>query len=255
MTRRNLIATPAAALAASSAAPAKKSLFQLRLLKLRNGPENQRQRAAEFLKAVVPAAKRAGVGPIGVFSSSIAEGGPFLLVLTSHPGFAELEANHAKLEADAEYRKAVDAWYAGGLPYVRQEVSLLRAFDSMPAIEAPPAEGRKSPRIFELRTYESNTLATLRRKMKMFDDGEVAIFRRAGLLPVFFGETLIGRNMPNLVYMVAHDDLAAREQNWRRFGADPDWQKLRSQPGLGDAEIVSNISNALLSPLPFSDIR
>jgi hypothetical protein len=30
---------------------------------------------------------------------------------------------------------------------------------------------------------------------------------------------------------------------------------LRAQPGLSDAEIVSNISNAILRPLPFSPIR
>ncbi len=91
--------------------------------------------------------------------------------------------------------------------------------------------------------------------MKMFDDGEIAIFRRTGLLPVFFGETIVGRNMPNLTYMVAFDDLAARENNWRTFANDPEWLKLRATPGLSDAEIVSNISNYLVRPTPFSDIR
>lgn len=250
-----MTAFAAAVAAGRAAAPAKKCLLELRLIRLRNGPDNQRQRATDFLKAYLPAAHRAGISPVGVFSSSIAEGSPFLLVLKSYPGWAEVEACLAKVDADPEYRKAVDAWYAGGLPYVRQEVSLLRAFDAMPAVAVPPAEGRKSPRIFELRVYESNNFLTLQRKIKMFEDGEIDIFRRLGLLPVFFGETVFGRNMPNLTYMVAHDDLAARERNWRTFGADPEWKKLRAQPGLSDAEIVSNISASLLSPLPFSDIR
>jgi hypothetical protein len=89
----------------------------------------------------------------------------------------------------------------------------------------------------------------------MFDDAEIKIFRRCGMLPVFFGETLIGRNLPNLTYMLAYDDLAARDKVWKMFGADPEWQKLRSTPGLTDPEIVSNISNAILRPLPFSPIR
>jgi hypothetical protein len=89
----------------------------------------------------------------------------------------------------------------------------------------------------------------------MFDDEEIAIFRRCGILPVFFGETIVGTHMPNLTYMVAYDDLAARDKAWRAFGADPDWQRLRARPDLADAEIVSNISNAILRPLPFSDIR
>jgi hypothetical protein len=166
-----------------------------------------------------------------------------------------MEAAQARLEADPEWRKLRDPWYAAGLPYVRLEVSLLRAFGGFPTIAVPPTEGRKTPRLFELRVYESNTYATLERKIKMFEDGEIDIFRRVGLLPVFFGRTLYGRNLPNLTYMLAYDDLAARERNWRAFGGDPEWKKLREQPGLSDAEIVSNISSSLLSPLPFSEIR
>ena len=52
-----------------------------------------------------------------------------------------------------------------------------------------------------------------------------------------------------------NDDLAAREKAWKTFGADPEWQKLRSAPGNSDAEIVSNSSISILSPLPFSPIR
>jgi len=250
-----MTASAAVSLGASAAAPSKKCVCELCRFQLRNGPENQRQRAADFLKAYLPMAKRAGIGPIGVFSSVVAEGAPFLLMLLSYPGLAEMEAADAKLTTDPEFHKAVMAWYAGGLPYVRIEVSLLRAFGGFPAIAVPPTEGRKAPRLFELRVYESPTYLTLERKVKMFEAGEIDIFRRADLLPVFFGQTLVGRNMPNLTYMVAHDDWAARERNWRAFGDDPEWKKLRAQPGLGDVEIVSNISNTLLSPLPFSEIR
>ena len=109
--------------------------------------------------------------------------------------------------------------------------------------------------MFELRTYESNNFHTLHRKIKMFDDGEIAIFRKDGIQPVFFGETVVGRNMPSLTYMVSYETLAAREQAWSRFVADPAWLELRAKPGLSDAEIVSNISNTILRPLPFSRIR
>ncbi len=138
---------------------------------------------------------------------------------------------------------------------MRMESSILRAFESIPDIEVPPGDAKRKPRIFELRTYESNSARASKTKIKMFNDAEIKIFRRSGMLPVFFGETLIGRNLPNLTYMLAYDDLAARDKVWSAFGADPEWQKLRSTPGLTDAEIVSNISNALLRPLPFSPIR
>ena len=75
------------------------------------------------------------------------------------------------------------------------------------------------------------------KKIEMFNDaGEIKIFRRVGLNPVFFGETLVGRNMPNLTYMVAFDDMAAREKAWNAFRVDPEWVKLRSRPDLADAE-------------------
>ena len=41
----------------------------------------------------------------------------------------------------------------------------------MPVIEPPPVEPGKPARIFELRTYESNNAATLRRKVRMFEQG------------------------------------------------------------------------------------
>jgi hypothetical protein len=257
MNRRNFVVSAAGASLAGAAQPAaaKNAVFELRYYRLRNGV--QVQRTQQFLgKVFVPAARRAGVGPMGFFSSVIAPESPFVLCLLSYPSLAGMDAALAKLAADKEYASASEEYNAvGELNFMRMESSLLRAFDTVPQIEVPPTEGGRPARVFELRTYESNNPKTLKRKIKMFDDAEIAIFRRCGLLPVFFGETLIGRNLPNLTYMVAYDDMAARDKAWRAFGADPEWQKLRAQPELADALIVSNISNAILRPLAFSAIR
>jgi len=155
-----------------------------------------------------------------------------------------------KLGVDKPYQKELTALDSnGGLSYVRMEITLLRAFGSMPEVEGLTPEPGKPPRVFELRTYESNNPVTLRQKIGCLKKGgEIAIFRRVGLTPVFFGETIAGRNMPNLTYMLVYDSLAAREKSWAAFGADPDWQKLRTHPGWTDPEIVSNISNILLRP-------
>jgi hypothetical protein len=76
------------------------------------------------------------------------------------------------------------------------------------------------------------------------------------MAPVFFGQAVLaGRNIPKISYMLAYQDLAARDPLWRAFSADPEWQKLRAQPGLSDAEIVSNITNEILRPLAASQIR
>jgi len=203
-----------------------------------------------------PALKRAGAGPLGFFMSVIAPDSPFILALAAFPGMAAMETAREKEAADQEYIRGRDAYNSGpGLSYERLESSLLRCFDVMPAVEPPPNDGKRASKIFELRMYESNNGTTLARKINMFNEGEAGIFKRLGMQPVFFAETLVGARMPSLVYMLSYDDLAARDRLWKAFGSDAEWLKLRAQPGYSDAEIVSNISNTILRPLPFSDIR
>jgi hypothetical protein len=232
------------------------TFLELRRIQLRNSPDNQRQRHNEFLREHLAGFQRAGATATGAWASSIAPNGPFLLTLVAYPSFSAIEQIFAKVAADSAYQKAADAFNSQpGLNYERMESTILRAFDGFPNIVPPPNDGKRPPRLFELRTYESNTTATLRRKIKMFNDGEIGAFQRAGAQPVFFAETIAGPNQPSLTYMLSYEDLAGRDKVWKAFGADPEWQKLRSTPGLSDAEIVSNISNYLVTPLPFSQIR
>ena len=169
---------------------------------------------------------------------------------------ASIEATREKLSADRDFLAAADEYNSmTELSYIRMESSLLWAFPSMPNVVPPPHGENQEPHIFELRTYEAPNDKALARKIKMFGDGEIDIFRRSGMLTVFFGQTIIGSRMPNLTYMLAYQDLTARDKAWRAFSADPEWQKLRATPGLSDAEVVNNISNAILRPLPFSQIR
>jgi len=240
----SLSAAGASASVASGAPADAVQLIELRYYRMRNGA--QVQRTAAFLQQHFgPAAQRAGIGPCGFFSGAIAQDSPSILCVLGYGSFEALSAAAGKLAADKEYAAASDEYNsAAGLNYIRIESSLLGAFDSMRRIDFAPRGA------FELRTYESNNPATLKRKIGMFEQGgEIAIFRRTGISPVFFGETIVGRNMPSLTYMVAFDDLAARAKAWGAFGADPDWRKLKAQPGLSDAELVSNISNSIWSPL------
>src|ERR1700682_2829692 len=255
MNRRNLITGAAALSVPAPGATAKNAIYELRYFRMRNGA--QMIRTSDFLaKFYLPAAQRLGIGPLGFFNALIGEQSPFVLAVTSYTSLASMESAMEKLAVDKEFQKGVGEYNsAGELSYIRMENSVLRAFDSIPNIEVPSGDAKRAPRIFELRTYESPNARASKTKIKMFDDAEIKIFRRCGMLPVFFGETLIGRNLPNLTYMLAYDDLAMRDKVWKTFGADPEWQKLRLTPGLTDPEIVSNISNSILRPLAFSPIR
>ena len=253
--RRQFVGAAASAgLAATPAAAAQqKAFFELRYYHMRNG--SQTQRTSDYLnKCLLPAARRLGIGPLGFFGAVIAEGSPFVLALTSYASADAFAGSMERLAADKDFQQGFDEYNSmTELSYIRMENSLLRAFDCMPSI-APPSGGQH-PRIFELRTYESNNAKAAQRKIRMFNEGEAAIFQRLGMAPVFFGETLVGRNLPNLTYMLSFESMAARDKLWGEFGADAEWQKLRAQPGYSDGEIVSNISNAILRPLDFSPIR
>lgn len=245
------------ALLDSNAAEAQgNSIIELRYIRMRNTADDQMRRTTDFLKnTAVPALKRAGAGPLGFFSSVIAPESPFILALASFPSLAALEAARQKEAADQEYIRGRDAYNSGpGRGYERLDSSLLRCFDVMKQVAPPPADGKRS-RVFELRMYESNNTTTLARKIKMFNEGEAAIFKRLGMQPVFFGETIVGSQQPNLKYMLSYEDLAARDRLWQAFGSDPEWNQLKNRPGLSDPEIVANISNVILRSLPFSLIR
>jgi hypothetical protein len=218
----------------------------------------QPRRLAEFLQAVIPALNRLGHKPVGVFEVVFGLPAPGIFVLTPSSSLDDMVAIEAGLEKDDVFMRAADPYFnalATDPVYVRQELSLLRAFPNVPRIEIPAASAAKGPRLFELRTYESHSERAHRSKVRMFAEmGEVDIFRKCGLTPVFFARTLVGPRMPNLTYMLVHENMAARDKSWDAFRTNPDWKKLASTQGYSDAEIVSNITTVFLRPASYSQI-
>jgi hypothetical protein len=237
-------------------APTAPQLYVWRQYIVRAG--TQPRRLAEFMQAAIPALNRLGHRPIGVFEVVAGVPSPSLFVLTPVGTADRLPAIESGLEKDDAFMRAAEPYFAATAAdpvYMRQEAALLRAFRSMPAIEIPAATATKGPRLFELRTYESHNERAHLAKVRMFDEmGEIAIFRRCGLTPVFFARTLVGPRMPNLVYMLVHENQQARDKSWDAFRTDPEWKKLAATPGYTDPEIVSNITTVLLRPSGYSQI-
>lgn len=231
--------------------------YELRFVQLRNSKANQQRRMTELLeKHHLPMTQRLGIGPVGYFQVYLGPDSPKLVTLATYNSLADLESKRAAMRGDAAWRKAAEELgSADQAPYDRQEVWLLRAFDGMPKLEMPPAGEAQTSHLFDLRTYESESERDSDEKIRMFDTEEIKIFRRCGIHPVFFGKTLFGSKIPNLTYLVRYADLDARSAAWAKFGEDADWKRIRVQPGWSDAEIVSNVSNTFLRPLPFSPIR
>jgi hypothetical protein len=242
--------------ASEGSQPSSREFYELRIYHLRRGP--QQKLMDEFLeRAALPALKRAQVGPVGVFHIMIGPASPSVYVLITHPSLESFATLERRLGDDEEFQRSAAAFVnapATDPAYVRVESSLMLAFESLPHLEVPPAAAKHQGRIFELRTYESHSKRANRKKIEMFDKWEIAIFRRTGLRPVFFGETLAGANLPNLTYLLTFDDMASRDKAWATFIGDPEWKRISSMPGFTDPEIVSNITNVLLSPAPYSEI-
>lgn len=233
-------------------------LLELRHYRLRIGP--MQARFNDYAKNVlVPALNRAGIKPVGAFNVSIGPNSPTVSLLLPHPNAESVvRLDGGMLENDAEYRKGVASVRA--LPptdplMIRIESSLMEAFESVPEVVAPSGPGAAASRVFELRTYESHGRTASRKKMEMFEKGgEIAIFKRLGMAPVFFGRDIIGTRLPSLTYMLVFADMAARDKGWADFGRDPEWEKLRVQPGYSNAEILSGTNVSLLRPTDYSQL-
>ena len=250
MQRRKFITTAAAASALplscvastqilpNEMPPKEKELYEFRTYELKFGG-NQKLLLSYLKDALKPAMMRAGVNHF-MLLEEVAKGGPKkIYLLISYPT-AAIYLQAQNLQGDAAYVAAAATYNAFDKTiYTRYDTWLLHAFDGFPQLEAAP-EGV----IYELRTYESFSEDALRRKIKMFNDDEVPIFRDAGLIPLFFGEMLAGPYRPALTYMIRAKDMEASGQGWQNFLQHPDWNRIKVLPEY--AYTVSNIRNVFL---------
>ncbi len=231
---------------------ASQEFYELRVYTLKN--EDQQQLVENYYQqAAIPALNRLGSKNIGVFRDLKPEGITKLYILIPYKSLADFGTIQEKLGTDAAYLKAGSAYLqapATAPAYERIESSLMKAFAQMPALAVP----EKKDRMFELRRYESASESAGKKKIEMFNKGEIDIFKRTGLMPVFFGETLIGEQRPNLTYMITFEDMAKHDASWKTFGSDPEWKKISSIPEYADAKIVSHITSTFLTPTAFSQI-
>ena len=265
--RRSFLAGSAAAAAAvtvsgsSSGAEDKKSpqeYYELRAYRIAN-TEKQAIIKDYFAKALVPALNRMGIDRVGVFGvmkkkDSDAED-LTLWALIPYKTLDLMTALNGKLAADTAYQSAAKAFLVGSKQdpmYTRIESWLMKAFEGIPVIELPAETKAGKDRIFEMRVYESHNEDAARRKVHMFNNGEMQVMRDTKLAPVFFGEMLIGGNVPNLTYMLSAPDMESHKAHWKAFGAHPEWNRMKVMKMYKGT--VSKIYNYFLKPLKCSQI-
>ncbi|PPK85477.1 NIPSNAP protein [Neolewinella xylanilytica] len=150
------------------------------------------------------------------------------------------------LDDDAVFQSEATEYDAVGADrplYTRFSSWLMNAFDGMPqSVPADPQAG-----LFELRIYEGYSEDATRRKIRMFNESEVQIFKETDLDAVFYGDMIAGPYRPALVYLLQFDDMKERDANWSKFGSHPEWNRIKDLPEFADS--VSNIQRIFLMPV------
>ena len=246
-----LIASTRSVTGAEKSEGAAREYFEIRKYSLKSVEKLDLMHA--YLKeAAIPALNRLGIRQVGVFMPEVPEAVPVVYIVLRYSSLDQF-AKSTQLLADATLQQA-GADYLGApatdAVYERIESWLTQGIEGMPAMVVP----EKGKQVYQLRIYESPSEKTGKKKVEMFNIGELAIFKRCGLAPVFFGETIVGPQMPNLTYMLVFNDTAAKDAAWNNFRGDPEWAKLKTTPGFTDKEIVSHITNLVLVPAPYSQI-
>ena len=266
-TRRNflklsLAASATAALTSVSSAasapgssPAGRTYYELRTYRLKPGAPHTLL-DAYLEKALIPALNARGGQAVGVFTEPEAKDGPAVWVLVPYDSLetmasvnASVNADPAVLAAGADFLKSPTL---ANPAFDRLDTCLLLAFAGLPTLHVPALAKEGKPRVFELRTYESYSELKALKKIDMFNAGEIGVMQELNLSPVFYGQALVGKDLPHLSYMLCSPDRETHKKNWSAFTKHPVWLKLKTDPQY--AETVSKITSRFLVPAAFSQI-
>ena len=237
-------------LAAAEADHSPREYYEWRTYRLAGS--EQQPRVTSFLEqAALPAWQRLGLGPVGVFTETGPQAASAVHVLLTYPTLELFAAERTAVEQDAAYQQAAGEYLSAAQQdpaFERIESSLLVAFAGMPRLAVP----QRRPRVLQLREYHSHSEAKARRKIEMFNAGEIPLFPAVGFENVFFGETLIGPRLPNLKYLIAAETFEDHDANFNKFRVHPTWVAMKDLPEY--AETVSQVLQTFLVPTPFSQI-
>ena len=242
--------------------PGEKSLIEWQVFTCGTA-EKKKKLLAIFDQALIPALNRQKITPVGVFETS-AELNPGektyeaandlrVYVLCQYTNIDSLLQVTPKLLADKKYMSDAAAIFDAPMNdplFDTSESSLMLGFNHCPKIEVPSLD---PARIVQIRLYNSYNIERNAKKIDMFDiGGELDLFRKCNMSPVFFGETLAGRMMPNLTYMLSFKNMDAQKEAWAKFVASPEWDALKSNPKYKDT--ANKIVNIFLKPSPKSQV-
>jgi hypothetical protein len=263
LTRRNFLKAAAGAGAAAALAPSAlaadgppgSEYIEVRAYRLRPGAGHELL-DAYLSKALIPALNARGAPAVGAFTEPEAKDGAAVWVVIPFPSLESAASVDAAINAEGGVQSA-------GADYLLSPTKEHPAFDridswlhlpfaGLPRLAVPELARQGKARIFEMRTYESFSEIKALKKVAMFNAGEIGVMQEVGLSPVFYGQALIGRDLPHLTYMLCSEDRESHKRNWDRFLAHPVWKSLLADPQYADT--VQKITSRFLVPTAYSQI-
>jgi hypothetical protein len=237
---------------------AQKDIYELLVYKLKTA--DQITATDTYLRdAYLPAMHRLGIRQIGVFKPVANDTAEIkkIIVLVQYISLDVWQKTKKNILNDDVYMAAAKSFADADTvhqPYTRVESTIMEAFPDAPKL-IPTALKSSPDAIYELRSYESPTEELHRIKVNMFNaGGEVILFKRLDFQAVFYSDVLSGARMPNLIYMVAFANAAAREEHWKAFGSSPEWKKISTDPVYRNNVSVNHIDSWILKRTSYSDL-
>ena len=120
---------------------------------------------------------------------------------------------------------------------------------------APSPSLAKDSRCYELRTYVAAP-GKLEELHARFRDHTIKLFKKHGMEVVgFWGPTDKDKGAENtLVYVLAYPSREARDQAWKAFQADPDWQKARAESEK-NGRLTTKVDSVMLASTDYAPVK
>lgn len=109
--------------------------------------------------------------------------------------------------------------------------------------------------IYEMRRYDAypGKMANLHELMETL---AIPVFKRLGMTVVGCWNPAVGDDENALMYLLAYDDMGARQKAWDSFWVDPEWTKGRAELAAKfGGPIVAKSNSVFLKPAAYSALK
>ena len=194
-----------------------------------------------FGNHVVGFFKKYGIGILGFWTEEIGTSNRLTFIL-SYDDMGDRERKWREFASDPDWRKVQAETEAGGPLAATVQNTFMRLTSYSP-------EPKISSNLQELRIYDA-VPGKLQALHDRFANHTTGFFKKYDIDVIGYWTDEIGVSN-RLTYLVGHESLAKREENWRAFSADQDWHKVVAESHR-DGVLVRQSRNIILRPTSYS---